>query len=190
MIRTALLALLSIVGAAFAVSCSDPAKNFPVYNTVPEFQLTDSYGQIFDSHVLDGKVWVADFIYTHCPGPCPRMTSQMHQVEQKVKGDSDVRLVSFSVDPARDTPPILDEYAKRFGGPTAQWSFLTGKPETLHQLARKVFMVGDLVGVMDHSTKFMVVDKKRQIRGYYSTFDKSGMADLLRDVNALRRSRS
>lgn len=190
MIRIVSFALLSILGAIVTVSCSDPAKNLPVYNTVPHFQLINSYGQAFDSHALDGKVWVADFIYTHCPGPCPRMTSQMHQIEQKVRGYSDVRLVSFSVDPARDTPPILDEYAKRFGGPTPQWSFLTGSPETLHNLARKVFMVGDLVGVMDHSTKFMVIDKKRQVRGYYSTFDRSGMADLLRDVNALRRSRS
>jgi protein SCO1 len=98
--------------------------------------------------------------------------------------------VSFSVDPARDSPPVLNDFARRFGGPTPQWSFLTGAPETLHELARNVFMVGDLIGVMDHSTKFMVVDKKGRVRGYYSTFDPKGIETLLHDVNALRRSRT
>ena len=74
--------------------------------------------------------------------------------------------------------------------PRSHWLFLTGAPDTLHNLARNVFMVGDLVGVMDHSTKFMVVDKKGRVRGYYSTFDPEGIKTLLHDVNALRRSRA
>ena len=90
----------------------------PVYNQVPQFNLTDSSGQPFHSKSLNGKVWIADFIYTNCPGPCPRMTSQMHGVERKIKGDDDVRIVSFSVDPARDSPPVLNDFAHRFGGPT------------------------------------------------------------------------
>jgi protein SCO1/2 len=173
----------------FASACSDPAKNLPVYGSVPGFQLVDSTGRPFDAKALTGKIWVADFIYTHCPGPCPRMTSQMHTLEKKLGSDSDIRFVSFSVDPARDTPPVLDEFARRFGGPTARWSFLTGSADTLHHLARNVFMVGDLVGVMDHSTKFILVDRKRQIRGFYSTFDTDGLSTLARDVKALERSR-
>lgn len=190
MTRIVLTAALLFSAAVFAISCSDPAKNLPVYGHVPEFRLTDSYGQPFDSKSLNGKVWVVDFIYTHCPGPCPRMTSQMHSVERELNGAADVRLVSFSVDPARDTPPVLNAYAQQFGGASEQWHFLTGTPQTLHHLARNVFMVGDLVGIMDHSTKFIVVDKKSQIRGFYSTFDPDGMKTLLHDVNALRRSRS
>jgi protein SCO1/2 len=182
--------LLLAFMAAAAVSCSDPAKKLPVYGQVPHFDLIDSSGQPFDSRSLNGKVWIADFIYTNCPGPCPRMTSQMHGVERKIEGDGDVRIVSFSVDPAHDSPPVLNDFAHRFGGPTPQWFFLTGAPQTLHNLARNVFMVGDLVGVMDHSTKFIVVDKKGRIRGYYSTFDPQGISALLHDINALRRSRA
>lgn len=178
------------IAACVSVSCTDPAEKLPVYNQVPHFNLTDSSGRPFDSNSLKGKVWIADFIYTNCPGPCPRMTSQMHGVERKIEGDEDVRIVSFSVDPARDSPPVLNDFAHRFGGPTAHWSFLTGAPETLHNLARNVFMVGDLVGVMDHSTKFMVIDKKGRVRGYYSTFDPKAIETLLHDVNALRRSRA
>jgi protein SCO1/2 len=175
---------------ALSTGCSDPASKLEVYGVVPSFQLTDSLGNSFDSNQLTGKVWVADFIYTHCPGPCPRMTSQMHTLEKQIEGDQDVRLVSFTVDPAQDSPPVLNNFAQRFGGPTPQWFFLTGAPETLHKLARNVFMVGDLVGVMDHSTKFILVDRKRRIRGFYSTFEPDGIAKLRKDIQSLVRSRS
>ncbi len=179
--------LLVALGWATLLSCSDPAKNLSVYGTVPEFNLVDSSGHAFNSQQLKNKVWVADFIYTHCPGPCPRMTSQMHSLQKQIAGDSDVQLVSFSVDPARDTPPVLNEFAQKFGGPAMDWFFLTGSPETLHHLARNVFMAGDLIGVMDHSTKFILVDRKQQIRGFYSTFDAEGMPHLLSDIKALRK---
>lgn len=178
------LSLLCLVQWA----CADRASRLPVYDTVPHFVLTDSSGKPFDSNALKGKVWVADFIYTHCPGPCPRMTSQMHEFEKKINGDADARLVSFSVDPDRDTPPVLQEFANRFGGPTEKWFFLTGRPEILHRLARNVFKVGDLIGVMDHSTKFILVDKQGRIRGYYSTFDAEGLTTLLEDARTLERS--
>jgi protein SCO1/2 len=150
--------------------------------------MTDSEGHPFNSQQLAGKVWAVDFIYTNCPGSCPLMTSQMHRLEQKVEGESDVRLVSISVDPDRDTPPVLEAFAKRFGGPTAHWNFLTGSPQTVHLLAHDVFKVGDLIKTMDHSTKFMLVDKHGHLRGYYSTFDPDGMNSLLRDLQALRNS--
>jgi protein SCO1 len=148
--------------------------------------MTDSAGHPFDSKQLAGKVWAVDFIYTHCPGPCPMMTSQMHRVEQKVRNESDVRLVSISVDPDRDTPPVLEAFARKFGGPTPQWVFLTGSPETVHLLAHDVFKVGDLIKTMDHSTKFMLVDKRGHLRGYYSTFDADGIDQMLKDIEALR----
>jgi protein SCO1 len=175
---------------ATLASCSDPARKLQVYGQVPHFELTDSHGNRFDSKQLDGKVWVADFIYTHCPGPCPRMTSQMHSVQKQLANEADVRFVSFTVDPARDTPAVLNAFAEKFGESAADWFFLTGSPDTLHKLARNVFMVGDLVGVMDHSTKFILVDRKGQIRGFYSTFDAEGITKLLHDIVVLQHSRS
>ena len=187
MIRGA-AAVILFVSLVATLACSDHTSKLPSYGAVPEFQLTDSLGRPFDSKQLTGKVWIADFIYTHCPGPCPRMTSQMHSVQTKLKNDSDTRLVSFTVDPDRDSPPVLNAFAEKFGGPAEDWFFLTGPRDTLHHLAKDVFMVGDLIGVMDHSTKFILVDKKRQIRGFYSTFDADGIPTLLHDVDALRRS--
>ena len=170
----------------FAAACG-PKSNLPDLGTVPDFRLIDSRGHPFVGSSLRGNVWEADFIYTNCPGPCPRMTSIMHQVEQKVARDEDVRLVSFSVDPDRDTPPVLAEYAHHFGGPTPHWFFLTGDRATIHTLARDVFKVGDLIGVMDHSTHFILVDKRSHIRGYYSTFDQNGVPKLLDDLRQLRK---
>ena len=152
--------------------------------------MTDSEGHPFNGKQLVGKVWVVDFIYTNCPGPCPRMTSQMHRIEEEVKSDQDVKLISISVDPDRDTPAVLNAFAKRFGGPTPQWRFLTGSPDTVHLLAHEVFKVGDVISTMDHSTKFMLVDKSGQLRGYYSTFDEDGLPSLLQDVKTLRRQSS
>ena len=173
-------------GVLLLAGCSGKPP-LPTYGMVSDFALTDQNGAKFSSAALDNHVWVADFIYTNCPGPCPRMTSQMHQVEQQVNGFEDVRLISFSVDPDRDTPAALTEFAHRFGGPTVQWYFLTGSPATLHLLARDVFKIGDLVSVMDHSTKFMLVDKTGHLRGYYSSFDQEGIPALLNDMKRLRK---
>ena len=150
--------------------------------------MTDSQGRAFDSSALAGKVWIVDFIYTTCPGPCPRMTSQMHRLAQREKGQADVVLVSISVDPQHDTPQVLDEYAHHFVGPTKQWVFLTGSAQTVHRLAFDAFHLGDIVGKMDHSTKFALIDRHGQIRGYYSTFDQDGMRSLADDLAALRKA--
>jgi cytochrome oxidase Cu insertion factor (SCO1/SenC/PrrC family) len=181
----ALLLSASSLGLLLLSGCARRPE-LPDYETVPHFSMTDSQGHAFDSSQLTGKVWAVDFIYTNCPGPCPMMTSQMHRVEKKVEGEPDVRLVSISVDPDRDTPAVLDAFAHKFGGPTPHWVFLTGSPETVHLLAHDVFKVGDLIKLMDHSTKFVVVDKRGHVRGYYSSFDPEGIASLERDIEALR----
>ena len=175
-----------ILGLTLSTACIQRHSQLEVYDTVPAFTMTTSSGAPFDGKQLRGKVWVADFIYTNCPGPCPLMTSKMHKLQMQVKNDSDVQLVSFSVDPHRDTPAVLNAYAKHFDGPTADWVFLTGNDATTHLLAHDVFRVGDLIGVMDHSTQFILVDKHDTIRGYYSSFDKDDMRKLVTDLQSLR----
>lgn len=118
------------------------------------------------------------------------MTARMHSVSKKVAGENNVRLVSISVDPARDTPPVLNDFAHRFGGPTPQWIFLTGTPRTVHLLAYQTFHVGDVLGKIEHSTKFVLVDKDSNIRGYYSSLGQDDIPVMLKDVSALRASRS
>ncbi len=148
--------------------------------------MTDSSGRTFQGEMLNGKVWIADVIYTSCPTECPRMTALMHKLAEQVNGMSDVGLVSFSVDPQHDTPAVLDEFARRFGGGTQQWVFLTGSPATVHLIAYQTFHVGDVIGKIEHSTKFILIDKRAQIRGYYSSLDPADRSRLLGDVEALR----
>ena len=148
--------------------------------------MTDSKGHPFDAKMLAGSVWILDFIYTNCPAECPLMTSKMHRIAEQVQGEDNLGLLSISVDPDRDTPPVLSAFAQRYGGATAQWHFLTGNPSTVHLLAYTTFHVGDIIGKMDHGTYFILVDKQREIRGYYSSFDSDSMKSVLRDANALR----
>jgi protein SCO1/2 len=179
--------LLAAAAALAALAGCARQKPLPVYGRVPEFTLTAQTGLPFSSSALKGKVWVADFIFTTCMGPCPRMTSQMHWVEQQVAGLPDVRLVSFTVDPAHDTPPVLADYAGRFHADPARWHFLTGPQPALDQLDRYAFKLGNVDGALTHSTRFVLVDARSQIRGYYGTDEQDGLKPLIADIARLAR---
>ena len=180
----------ALIAIGILTGCADPASKLPDYGKVPAFTMTDSTGRPFSSKALSGKVWIVDFIYTHCPAECPLMTAKMKKVEETIKGQDDVGILSISVDPARDSPPVLNDFAHHFGGPTNQWVFLTGTAPTIHLLAYETFHVGDVLGKIEHSTKFMLVDKRERLRGYYSSFDQDGISALLKDLAALRHQRS
>lgn len=164
--------------------------DLPSYGVVPDFVLTAQTGKDFRSQALDGNVWIADFIFTRCAGPCPRMSSQMRQLGDALKGERDVRFVSFTVDPDYDTAPILAEYAKRYHADAGRWHFLTGREGTLENLARHVFKLSDVGGAMEHSTRFVVVDRKSRIRGYYTTGEPDSLTRLIADVKALLKESS
>ncbi|HTC32757.1 MAG TPA: SCO family protein [Bryobacteraceae bacterium] len=183
-----LLAVLALVAALAA--CSHPAPKLDVFGDIPQFELVAQNGQPFHSQVLAGKIWVADFIYTTCPGPCPRMTSQMREVQDAVSTLPDVRMVSFSIDPANDTPPVLAAYAKLHGASPSVWYFLTGPVPTLQMLDRDAFKLGNIDGTLEHSTRFVVVDRQGRIRGYYDTSEASAIQKVISDVRALAADRT
>jgi protein SCO1/2 len=166
--------------------CTHPANKLPKYAHVPAFTMTDANGQTFHSSELAGKVWVADFIYTNCPAECPMMTAKMKKLS--LQTNPAVELVSFSVDPDHDTPAALKTFASHYGAPTPHWTFLTGTAATVHLLAYTTFHVGDIIGKMEHSTKFALVDQQGYIRGYYSSLDEEGIPALLKDTEALRQN--
>jgi protein SCO1/2 len=171
----------------FLTSCANRAAKLPDYGQVPAFSMTDSSGRLFQSGALAGKVWIADFIYTTCPAACPMMSSKMSRIHKQLAGQPDVRIVSFSVDPLHDTPAALKQFGSRYGGATDDWIFLTGTPDTVHLLAYTTFHVGDVLGKIEHSTKFILIDKRGHIRGYYSSIDPEGIPVLLDDLDALRK---
>ena len=158
----------------------------PTYGVVSRFTLTDQAGAEFTSEqALRGKVWVADFIFTNCPGPCPRMSGQMRQVQKAFAGVTGVRFVSITVDPARDTPAALAEYARHYEAEPGKWFFLTGPQEKLHDLSRRVFMLGDVDGSLEHSTRFALVDAASHIRGYYVSSQQDAIPTLIADARRL-----
>ncbi len=171
-------------------ACLRPTP-LPILGEVPEFQLVSQDGKTFDSHVLDGHVWVADFFYTTCTGPCPMMSSHMHLIQEQTATEMpDVRLVSFTVDPAHDTPPVLAEYAKHFRQDPARWTFLTGEQAQLNEVALKGFKLNGVDGSMSHSTRFTLLDRHRRIRGYYLTSEDGFMPKLMHDIRQLEGDRS
>jgi len=172
------------------VACSRQAQKLEVFGDIPQFELVAQNGQPFHSQVLAGKIWVADFIYTTCPGPCPRMTSQMREVQDAVSKIPDVRIVSFTIDPANDTPPVLAAYAKVHGASPSIWYFLTGPVPTLQMLDRDAFKLGNIDGTLQHSTRFVVVDGQGRIRGYYDTSEPSAIQKVIADLRALAADRA
>ena len=184
MIRTGVVLALALAMGA----CVKP-KELPVMGDIPEFQLTAQTGQPFDSKVLDGRVWVADFIYTTCTGPCPMMTTHMRQLQNSTMETPDVLMVSFTVDPAHDTPPVLTEYARHFKQDPARWFFLTGDMAKLNDLGVHAFKLNSVDGSLIHSTRFVLVDRARRIRGFYSSDEDGFMPQLLHDVRQLEGER-
>jgi protein SCO1/2 len=172
----------------FLSACIQP-KPLPILATVPSFQLTDQAGHLFDSRSLDGHVWVADFIYTNCDGPCPMMSSQMRQVQTRTEEFPDVKLVSFTVDPEHDTPEVLERYSKHFKAEPARWSFLTGDPKRLTEVGLTGFKLQGVDGSLTHSTRFAVVDRRSRVRGYYLSSEDGFMRNLLHDIRQLEREK-
>jgi protein SCO1/2 len=154
---------------------------------VPVFDLVAQDGQPFDSRSLDGRIWVADFIFTHCDGPCPMMSRHMRNIQTQ---SASVRLVSFTVDPARDTPAELAAYAKHFTAQPSRWSFLTGDAARLNDLALHTFKLNSVDGSLTHSTRFVLVDGRRNIRGYYISSEDGFLTKLMHDIRQLEREPS
>lgn len=176
-----------LLGAALLLTACNTRPPLPVLGQVPDFDLTAQTGQAFHGSSLRGHVWVADFIFTNCPGPCLRMSTLLGRVQTATASFPDIRLVSFTVDPARDTPAALAQFAAKYHADTARWTFLTGAQPTLQMLSRDAFKLGDVDGTLNHQTRFVLVDSKGQIRGYYRTDDEDPVAKVSADARRLRK---
>ncbi|HEX3878585.1 MAG TPA: SCO family protein [Bryobacteraceae bacterium] len=155
------------------------------FGQLQPFHLTSQTGQAFDSKSLEGHVWVADFFFTSCPGPCPLMSKKLGELQRQTADLPDVKIVSFTVDPATDTPAVLTSYAKHFNADPARWFFLTGDQAALTAVGRDGFKLNPVDGSTVHSTRFALVDQHMQIRGYYSSDEDGFLPKLIRDVRSL-----
>jgi protein SCO1 len=158
------------------------------YGSVPEFTLMNQDGKNFGSADLRGKIWIADFVYSTCPGPCPMISSRMSELQKPLE-KTDVHLVSFSVDPMKDTPEVLRGYAEKLHAEAGRWDFLTGPQSTIYNLSRDGFKlaVGEEKGVPIHSTRMILVDRNGAIRGYYDAVEPDAVTKLVADTTHLLR---
>lgn len=161
----------------------------PNDGVVPPFALVDQNGKPFGSEQLLGNIWIADFIYTTCPGPCPMISSRMSETQKPLE-DTNVKLVSFTVDPEHDTPVVLRDYAQRLNAKPGRWEFLTGDKAAIARLSRDGFKLAigeDEKSAPIHSTRIILVDRHGVIRGYYDATEADAVTRLLADVAHLRR---
>jgi protein SCO1/2 len=161
------------------------------YGTVPSFQFTNQNGQPFGSAQLAGKIWIADFIYTTCPGPCPMISSRMSELQKPLE-KTDVHLVSFTVDPDNDKPEVLRGYAERLQAEPGRWDFLTGPKSAIYKVSHDGFKLAvsdgsDAQGIPVHSTRMVLVDRHGEIRGYYDATEPEAVTKLVADTNHLLR---
>jgi len=199
-IRLLAVAVALVLVYRFAGTSSpgvNPATELPHVHEVPPFTLTERSGKTITNKDLSGKIWIADFIYTTCPGPCPLVTASMAKIQDKVAHDPRVQLVTFTVDPQTDTPGVLAAYADKFGADPYRWWFLTGPEKPLYDLIQNGFFqaVQDNRGqppqegqfTVTHSTSLVLVDPSGDIRGSYDGVNDDGRADLLRDIKVLEK---
>ncbi len=166
-----------------------PLSRLAVHHQLPDFNLTNQRGHAMSLSDLSGKVWVADFIFTSCPTICPPMTDEMVRLQNEFASESELRFVSFSVDPERDTPAVLSRYADDFGVDGSRWAFLTGEKTSIYQLAHDGFNLatGHRGSEILHSTRFVLVDRQGKVRGYYDSRSKANLKRLRRDIKTLLR---
>lgn len=166
---------------------SSTLDDLPISGSVPDFEFTDSNGETITREDMEGKVWVADFIFTTCTMACPIMTGNMNIIHKSFKDDNNVRIISISVYPEYDTPEVLKEYASRYNANTDRWHFLTGPEESVKNIIKTGFKIGDYEDIIFHSEKFALVDVRGNIRGYYSGMETEDMSKLKKDIKRLLR---
>jgi protein SCO1/2 len=151
----------------------------PVYGSIADFTLTNQNGNAVSLADLRGHVWVADIIFTRCPGPCLKMTRQMKELQDALPAASETKLVSLTTDPDFDTPPILKTYGERFNAQPKRWTFLTGAKPQIANLATSSLKLAAVEkspeareapnDLFIHTTIFVIVDRQARLRGVYET---------------------
>jgi protein SCO1/2 len=171
------------------ISACKREPELKTFYPIPDFSLTDQMDRTVTLADLKGKVWVTDFIFTNCGGTCPMMTDKMRRLQQGLPGE--IRMVSITVDPERDTPKALAAYAAEHGATRDRWLFLTGDKQSLYDLCVNGFKLplddsgGTVAEPIAHSTRFVLVDKQGVIRGYYGATEEEDMNRLAADAKKL-----
>jgi protein SCO1/2 len=164
------------------------------YHKIADFKLINQNGKTVTQDDYKNKIYVADFFFTTCQTICPIMTNHMVQIQKVLINDDDVLLLSHTVTPKIDTVAQLKRYALEKGVNDAKWNLVTGDKKQIYELARKSYLAvkdfgdgGDFD--MIHTENFMLIDKKRQIRGFYDGTNAEDIDKLLEDIEILKQEK-
>ncbi|MEH0152783.1 SCO family protein [Limibacter armeniacum] len=170
----------------------DGSKEIQLLHQIPAFSLINQDGEQVTDTTFKGKVYVADFFFTSCPGICPKMTENMSLLQDEFQHDDDVLLLSHSVTPETDSVPILKKYAQEHHVTSGKWHLVTGNRDEIYQLGRQAYFIEENLGVQKkadeflHTENFVLVDGNRHIRGIYNGLNKNAIQQLIADIRTLK----
>lgn len=178
-------------GPAFTPIWTNDKNIIDTLHKIDQFSFTDQDGSVVTNKTFAGKIYVADFFFTVCPGICPKMAENMKTVYEHYKNNPDVLFISHSVTPERDSVPVLKKYALGKGITSGQWHFVTGDKNEIYSLARRSYFVEQLMGFNKdsseflHTENFILIDKHGHIRGLFNGTLATEPARIIADIDEL-----
>ena len=202
--------VFSVITLYLFYTALTPAKTLPIYNpsdvnpelvdttvqyvskyhTIADFSFTNQNGKIITEKDYEDKIYVADFFFTTCGSICPKMTTNLVDVQKAFINNPEVKILSFTVTPEIDSVPVLKEYALKNGVNDLKWNLVTGDKKAIYTMARKSYLAVkqgkpeeryDMV----HTENFVLVDTKKRVRGFYDGTNKDEIKRLIEDINWL-----
>jgi len=171
----------------------DTAKTEILPHYIPAFVFTDQNGETITEKTFAHKIYVTDFFYTSCPGICKTLSSNLAEVQQTFEKDSEVLILSHSVTPDFDTQARLKVYAKTFGAIDHKWFMVRGNKDSVYTIARQAYFADEDLGLQKntadflHTENILLIDKQRRIRGIYKGTSRLQIADLIKDIQILKK---
>ncbi|AFU99257.1 SCO family protein [Simiduia agarivorans] len=162
------------------------------FHRIPAFRFTNQFGETVTEALVDGKIYVANFFFTTCPGICPAIRSKLVKVHEAFAQDTGVMILSHSIRPQHDTVDILQDYAKHNGITGRQWQLLTGDRERTYRLARDAYFANEDLGEVQssddflHTENLLLIDQHRHIRGVYNGLNAASVQNLIDDIHRLK----
>lgn len=181
------LKILVVVIIFFLISVflKSTAKELPKLGLFPAFNLISQDGNTYNEKYFIGKKVIFSFFFTSCKGPCPTLNSNLVRIQKDLTENKDLLFVSVTIDPKRDSPDILREYAKKIGANLENWVFLTGSIDEIVKLSEGDLKLGVDPAEYNHSTKVILVDKESNIRGLFDSDGKKEIKELERTIKSL-----
>lgn len=169
----------------------DDAEELQGFHRIPDFSFTNQDGEAVTNQDYDGKVYVASFFFTSCPGICPTLVTRLSVIQKTFLDNDNVRILSHSAMPEVDQVPVLRRFADRHKIRSEKWDLVTGPKAEIYSIAKQAYFasedMGEAKGEGDflHTEKLLLIDKNKRIRGVYNGLSETAMVDLITDINLL-----